>query len=207
MADRREIVHLSSLLASRLCHDLVNPVGALQTGLDVFGEDTDPEMQAHAIALIKESTQKTIDILSFARMAFGSSGGWEGDLDMGEAGKLSEAYYNHAKATLIWDLPPQPLPKPLVRTLMNLVLMVERCAPRAGSEVRVFGELPTFTIAATGPKLKYSEAFADALTGDFAELAAKETPAALAALLAEAAGLTIDVDAGEEHLTLRISAE
>lgn len=194
MSDPREIVHIASLLASRLCHDLVNPVGALSTGLDVFSEGDDPEMRDHAVKLIRESTDKTIAILQLARIAYGSSGGWEGDLDMGEAKTLAEAYYVHVKAEMVWNLDVQSLPKARARALLNLLLMAERAAPRAGSTVTVSSDGDLIRIDAAGPKVKFSDEFAGALRGNAETLQAKETPAYLAYLLAKAGGETITAE-------------
>ncbi len=198
-ASAREIVHIASMLASRLCHDLVNPVGALSTGLDVFQEGDDPEMQAHAVALIKESTDKTIAILQLARMAYGSSGGWEGDIDMGEAKNLAQAFYAHVKAELVWDLGALSLPKARARALLNLLIITDRAAPRAGSRVIVAGDENCVTITATGKKIKLSDEVAACLAGDADGLQAKETPAYLAYLLTAAVGDTIIAERRSEE--------
>ncbi|MEM9989222.1 MAG: histidine phosphotransferase family protein, partial [Pseudomonadota bacterium] len=191
MSDAQNIVHISSLLASRLCHDLVNPVGALSTGLDVLGEGDDPEMQAHAMALIKESTHKTIAILTLARLAYGSSGGWEGDLDMGEAKPLATDFFVHSKAELVWGLTESAMAKPRARALLCLLIIAERTAPRAGSQVVIAKEGEGYTVTATGPKVKFSDEVRQAVAGDVQNLQAKETPAYLAYLLCQAHGDTL----------------
>lgn len=184
-SDQHNIVTIASLLASRLCHDLVNPVGALSTGLDVLSEDSDPEMREHAMALIKESTEKTIAVLTFARLAFGSSGGWDGDIEMGEVRSAAAMYYAHVKADLEWALPDVPLPKARARSIMNLVLIAEKSAPRAGSVVRVEARGEGYAVIATGPKVKFSDEVKASLEGSDEGLQAKETPAYLAYLLAD----------------------
>ena len=190
-ADAQATVHAASLLASRLCHDLVNPVGALNTGLEVLAEEQDAEMRQHAMNLIRESTEKTVALLTFARMAFGASGAWEGTIDTGEAKALAEGLYHHAKADLEWAVPPGPMGKAPVRILLNLVLVAERCVPRAGSRVTAeMGEAGEgrLSVTARGPRAKLPEALTAALSGDERDLEAKAAPGYLAYLLAAATG-------------------
>lgn len=197
-----EIVHLASLLASRLCHDLVNPVGALSTGLDVLDEDPDADMQAHALRLVRESADKTIAMLTFARIAFGASGSWDGEIDLGEARDVTEKLYHHVKADLRWELTARALPKPRARALLNVLLLAEKSVPRNGSTVRVFAEGERLVVHATGPKVKLSDVTAAALSGDAADLAAKETPAYLAALLCRASGDTLTATKPDEEIVV-----
>ena len=186
--DAVRLVHTASLLASRLCHDLVNPVGALNTGLEVLEGEQDAEMREHAMSLIKESTAKTVALLTFSRMAFGASGDWEGTIDAGEAGELSRALYGFSKADLVWDVAPGPMPKAKARALLNLVLVAERCVPRAGSTVTATSDEDGVKVVAEGPRAKLSDDLVAALSGQADGLDAKATPAYLAHLLAAASG-------------------
>ena len=197
----RRIVHTASLLASRLCHDLVNPVGALNTGLEVLDEEQDAEMREHAMTLIRDSTEKTVALLKFARMAFGASGAWEGTIDAGEAGALAQGFYAHAKADLDWAVAPGPLPKATARILMNLVLVAERCVPREGSTVTASIVDGAVRVLASGPRAKLPDPLVTALGGSDADLEAKEAPAYLAHLLASAAGGTVSASHEDETVT------
>ncbi|MBB4658939.1 histidine phosphotransferase family protein [Parvularcula dongshanensis] len=199
MSDPRDVVHISSLLASRLCHDLVNPVGALNTGLEVLDEEQDQEMRDHAMNLIRESTAKTVALLTFARTAFGASGSWNGHIDAGEAKELALGYYRHVKADLAWDMPPGPMDKPHARILLNLLLVAERCVPRAGSTVTAAPSEAGFTVTAKGPRAKLGDDLARALACDAADLEAKASPGYLAALIASAIGGAIDARAADEE--------
>ena len=202
-AAAKEVVLVSSLLASRLCHDLVNPIGALNTGLEVLETEDDREMREHAMGLVKESAAKTISLLTFCRIAFGASGEWEGTIDSGEAGQLSQGLYAHAKAELDWQVAPAALPKPVARVLMNLVLVAERCVPRAGSTVTAALDGDAVTVTAAGPKAKLSPELSAALSGDRESLDAKASPAYLAALLARVTGGEVSAEAGEDRVVFR----
>lgn len=204
----KQLVHMASLLASRLCHDLVNPVGALSTGLEVLEGEQDAEMREHAMALIKESAAKTVALLTFSRLAFGASGDWEGTIDAGEAGALSRALYGFSKADLLWDVAPGPLGKAEARTMLNLVLVAERCVPRAGSTVRVETSDGTILVTATGKRAKLSDDLVSALGGTADMLDAKASPAYLAHLLAIASGGSISatMTEGDDENVIRFEA-
>jgi histidine phosphotransferase ChpT len=199
MPDKNEVVSFASLLASRLCHDLVNPVGALNTGLEVLEEDGDPEMRAHAMRLIKESTAKTVALLDFSRTAFGATGSWSGEIDAADGGALARALFAHVKAELVWQVPPGPMPKPLLRILLNFVLIAERCVPRAGSVVtaEMADGLPRVT--AKGMRAKLGEDVTEALSGQLGEMEAKAAPAYLIHLIAKTEGLRAEAHAADEE--------
>ena len=202
MTDTDKIVQISSLMSSRLCHDLVNPVGALSTGLDVLSEGGDPDLEAHAISLIKESTDKTIAVLTLARLAYGSSGGFEGDLDMHDAKNAAMHFYTHSKAELDWQLAEAALPKWQGRALLNILIAVERCVPRPDSRVLVtLGD--TLKVEATGPKVKFSDEMAAAFAASDDLPQPKDMPAYLAALLAKTGGARVET-AFENDVSLTV---
>jgi histidine phosphotransferase ChpT len=207
MTEPQELVHLASLLASRLCHDLVNPAGALRTGLEVLAEeDSDQELRDHALRLISESADKTIAMLQFARMAYGSSGTLEGELDVAEAGRLAAGIYDHAKADLAWDMTSPSMAKLKLRAVLNLVLIAEKAAPRAGSVVTVWEEGDAARVEMKGPKIKLGEEMEAALAGRPVELASKETPAYLAHLLARSGGYDVGVEReGDDRCVLTVA--
>ena len=45
---------LAALLCSRICHDLISPVGALGTGIEILNDDSNTDMHDDAIDLIKK---------------------------------------------------------------------------------------------------------------------------------------------------------
>ena len=72
-------VDLASLLCSRLCHDLLSPVGAMTNGLELLAEEKDPEMRKRCMELLEQSARTSADKLKFFRLAFGAAGGF-GDM-------------------------------------------------------------------------------------------------------------------------------
>ncbi|MEM8665573.1 MAG: histidine phosphotransferase, partial [Pseudomonadota bacterium] len=92
-------LELASLLASRLCHDVVGPVGAIQNGLELIAEDK--SMTDMAMDLIKKSAAQATAKLQYARMAYGTAGGAD-VLDPAEAGRLTAAMFTGERAELVW---------------------------------------------------------------------------------------------------------
>ena len=75
----------ASLLCSRLCHDLLSPVGALNSGLELLADEHDPEMRARCLELLNESAKASANKLKFFRLAFGAAGGFGETVDTREA--------------------------------------------------------------------------------------------------------------------------
>src|SRR6476659_9781982 len=69
-------VDLASLLCSRLCHDLMSPVGALNNGIELLADETDPEMRERCLELLADSARASANKLKFFRLAFGAAGGF-----------------------------------------------------------------------------------------------------------------------------------
>ena len=72
--DRTHALELASLLCSRLCHDLLSPVGALSNGLELLAEEKDPAMRERCFELLEQSARTSADKLKYYRLAFGAAG-------------------------------------------------------------------------------------------------------------------------------------
>lgn len=198
-------IAFASLLASRLCHDLINPAGALNTGLDVLRTESDPDLRQHAESLVAEATAKLLAMIDYARTAYGASGGSEGSLATEELRGLAERLYEHLKPTLEWKLAAGAISKLEGRALLNLLLIGERLVPRSGSVVRVEEAGQGFAMVATGPRARLPEDVAAALAGDDSEAEPKTMPARLACRLAALAGRTVTAEVGEDAVTILLS--
>src|SRR5262249_37369911 len=96
---------LAALLCSRVCHDLISPVGAIINGLEVMDEDKDEETKTVALDLIKKSAGQASAKLQFCRLAFGASGSAGAQIELGDAEKAARGLLDDGKATLVWNLP------------------------------------------------------------------------------------------------------
>ncbi|WMT89504.1 histidine phosphotransferase ChpT [Pelagibacterium sp. H642] len=150
-----EAADLAALLCSRVCHDLINPVGAIGNGLEVLADPSQAEMQGFAKELIENSTRQARAKLEFARLAFGASSTAGTDIDTREADRVATLLMAGEKADLEWKVTPMLLPKNKAKLLLNMLLIAVAGVPRGGTvTVEVEGEAgrESFTITATGPK-------------------------------------------------------
>lgn len=200
-------VALSALLASRLCHDLVNPVGAIGSGLEVLGEPgMDQEMKDTALALIESGGRKSIALLKYARLAYGAAGGFGAEIPMEEAEAALKEVYALAKADLDWRVPGGMVAKEKVKTLLILVFAAADCVPRGGL-VTVRASGAGYAIEATGPRVILQQDLARAAAGDAAELKPKFAPAYIAGLMTRAAGGDIVITLEGEKVVMRANFE
>lgn len=159
---------LAAMLCSRVCHDLINPVGAIGNGLEVLADPTQTEMQEFAKELIENSTRQARAKLEFARLAFGASSTAGTDIDTREADRVATLLFAGEKADLDWTVTPMLLPKNKAKLLLNMLLISVAGVPRGGKvTVEVAGEAGSenFTITSSGPKTLIPNAVQGLLAG------------------------------------------
>ena len=162
-------IDFASLLCSRLCHDLLSPVGAMNNGLELLADEHDPEMRKRCMDLLAESAKAAADKLKFFRLAFGAAGGFGTEVDPKEARMVIEPLVTSSGRTVLeWAVPAQLMPKRAVKILLNLVLLANEALVRGGTlfvgaESR--GGEQEIVIRASGPKIVMDSAIRLALTG------------------------------------------
>ena len=189
-----EALDLSALLCSRVCHDLISPVGAIVNGLEVMEEDKDEATRTFALDLIKKSATTASAKLQFCRIAFGAAGSAGAQIDLGDAETISRGFFEDDKTKLAWNLPRALLAKNRVKLLLNLLLIAGQAIPRGGRltvDPIGAGDDMGFRISAAGTNAKLSPATAALLSGDIGEaLDAHRIQPFYAGLLAKACGVT-----------------
>ena len=149
-------IDLASLLCSRLCHDLLSPVGALNNGLELMADEQDPEMRERCLELLSESAKASANKLKFFRLAFGAAGGFGDTIDTREARAALEGLFGADKRVeLGWMVEDDELSKGAVKLLLNLALIAGDALVRGGrldvgAERRLGLEL---VIRAEGPRI------------------------------------------------------
>src|SRR6202163_2137183 len=128
-----ESLDLAALLCSRVCHDLISPVGAIMNGLEVMEDDNDEETKTFALDLIKKSARTASAKLQFCRLAFGAAGSAGAQIDTGDAEKTARGMLEDEKLKMVWNLPRELLPKNQVKLLLNMVLIGAGTIPRGGT--------------------------------------------------------------------------
>jgi histidine phosphotransferase ChpT len=160
---------LAALLCSRVCHDLISPVGAIVNGIEVMEEDKDEETKTFALDLIKKSARQASAKLQFCRLAFGAAGSAGAQIDLGDAEKAVRGLLDDAKTTLAWNLPRQLLAKNRVKLLLNMLLIGVGTISRGGTlsvdPVSAGQEMSGFVVTASGNNARLSPATVELLTG------------------------------------------
>jgi histidine phosphotransferase ChpT len=162
------VLDLAALLCSRLCHDLISPVGAIINGLEVMEEDKGEETKTFALDLIKKSAGQASAKLQFYRLAFGASGSAGAQIELGDAEKDARGLFEDGKAALVWNLPRALVAKNRVKLLLNMLLVASVAIPRGGTlTADPMGE--GYQVTARGLNARLAPATADLLAGTPAE--------------------------------------
>ncbi len=163
------VLDLAALLCSRVCHDLISPVGAIVNALEVLEEEKDEDTKEFALDLIRKSAGTASAKLQFCRLAFGAAGSAGAQIDTGDAEKISRGFFEDDKTKLDWKLPRTLLAKNRAKLLLNLLLMAGHAIPRGGQltvDPIGSGESMGFKISASGTNAKIQPAAAALLAGE-----------------------------------------
>lgn len=193
-----DALELAALLCSRVCHDLISPVGAIVNGLEVLDDSKKEEDKEFALDLIRKSAKSASARLQFCRLAFGAAGSAGAQIDLGDAETMARGFIEDDKTKLDWKLPRELLPKNCVKLLLNMLVIAQQTIPRGGVlsvEGTGNNEAMTFRISANGLNARIPQNIVELLNG--------ATPGAIDAhkvqphytrLLAEFCGLRISLD-------------
>ncbi len=145
------------MLCSRVCHDLISPVGAIVNGLEVLEEAKDEETKNFALDLIRKSANTASAKLQFCRIAFGAAGSAGAQIDLGDAQTTARGFLEDDKTKLAWNLPRELLAKNKVKLLLNMLLIAGQTIPRGGQltvDPIGSGEAMGFKVSAAGTNAK-----------------------------------------------------
>jgi|SRR5581483_7365833 len=163
-----EGLDLAALLCSRVCHDLISPVGAIANGLEVMDEAKDDETSKFAMELIKRSARTASAKLQFCRLAFGAAGSAGAQIDTGDAEKVSRGLLEDDKTKVHWNLPRVLLAKNRVKLLLNMMLLGAQAIPRGGqltADPLGADDAMGFRVSVTGVNAKIPQAVPALLAG------------------------------------------
>jgi histidine phosphotransferase ChpT len=194
---------LAALLCSRVCHDVISPVGAIANGLEVLEDEDDEEMQKVAMDLVRRSAKQAAAKLQFCRIAFGAAGSAGALLDLGEAGDMAKAFVGDEKVKLDWQAPRETRPKGEVKLLLNMMLLGMSAVPRGGMvTVAIEDRFPI--VRAVGDAARIPEKISQLLNGNFdtADLDARLVQPYYTRRLAQQLGYALRFAADGNKITL-----
>lgn len=204
-------VQLASLLCSRLCHDLVGPVGAVSNGIELIGEGVDDETRQEADALIASSISQLVRRLAFYRMAFGQTGSQNQQIDVREAERVAREFFLGGRVSFEWTGNPENFGKPALRLALCLIVIAGECLARGGNLRAVFSEeggQQSCQVTASGERVILQEEIDKVLMGEVeaAEISARAAPGLLARALAEECSAELSLGAiGDEIFEVRFA--
>ena len=206
--DDSQSIDLAAMLCSRLCHDMLSPVGALNNGLELLAMEDDPEMRKSVIALLEQSATTSTNKLKFFRLAFGAAGGFGDRVDVSEPKALIDALASDKNNVEIhWAIEAANLAKPAVKVLLNFAQIALDALVRGGT-LDVGAEVRDgnceIVVRATGSKIGFDDNIGKALDGslDRNELSSRTAAAHMIHLLAEQSGGGLQYARTDETLVL-----
>jgi histidine phosphotransferase ChpT len=144
-------VEFASLLCSRLCHDLLSPVGAMNNGLELLADEDDPDMRLRVIELLADSARASADRLKFFRLAFGAGGGFGETLAADEVKAAVEGLVRgNPRIELGWLVEIPAIPKTAAKILLNLAMVAFDALVRGG-QLAVGADQGEVVVRAEGP--------------------------------------------------------
>lgn len=195
---------LAALLCSRVCHDIISPVGAINNGLELLDEGGADE---DAMRLIRTSARNASARLQFARIAFGAAGSAGMQIDTGDAEAVATAFFANEKPEFAWRGARALLPKNKVKLLLNLTLVANAAIPRGGKltvELEELDTAPRFVLTAHGPMVRAPAKFLELHSGAPSDepIDAHAIQPYYTLLLARDAGMEISIHASAEEIVL-----
>jgi histidine phosphotransferase ChpT len=198
-------IEFAALMVSRVCHDLVGPLGAVVNGLEVLEDERDATMRADALKLVTSSADQALARIQFMRIAFGAAGSAGAELDLGEIGRLVTGLLAGGKVTLEWKVPRAYWPKDWAKLLMNATLVAADCLPRGGLvtvQAQGDGAPPGFRIRAAGTGARVSEDVDKSFRGEELTADARSIQPVLTRKLAGAVDARLSISAGDGAVEL-----
>ncbi len=164
-------LRVMELLASRLFHDLVGPIGAVNNGMELV-EEAGIDGMEDALLLAATSARQAARTLQFYRLAYGMAGGRLGS-GLEKLRDLAAAFLIATKATLEWSVPQldETASRRLGKLILNMIALGHEILPRGGAlTVAVLNGAEetraSVTVSGTGAKLR--EETEQALAGQVA---------------------------------------
>ncbi len=202
-----DALDLAALLCSRVCHDVISPVGAIVNGLEVLEDERDADMRAFAIDLIKKSARTASARLQFCRLAFGAAGSAGASIDTGDAEQVARSLLSDDRTKIQWNATRVLMPKNKVKLILNLCLIAAATIPRGGVitvTVEGEGEKEIIRVESNGTNARLAHAVPSLLAGtpENDNVDAHGIQVYYTYLTAQAAGLSLSVETSPESVRL-----
>ncbi len=150
-------LRILELAASKICHDLISPIGAVNNGLELMEDEQDAALQVEALALAQRSARRASLLLQLFRSLFGNAGNQSG-FGAKEAKQLAVDFLQGGKVTLDADFTLSPaLPDGFGKLILASVIVAAETLPRGGVVVATLQAGPQLTVVSNGPQIAFSD--------------------------------------------------
>jgi histidine phosphotransferase ChpT len=201
-------LELAALISSKICHDLIGPVGNINNGLEILDEEDDVQSRNYALDVIRNVTETASARLQFARFAFGATDSAGAKIDLGTAESLSRGLIGNGKHRLAWHGLKGQIAKDKAKLLLNLVAVAPTAVPRGGDiDVEIAGTpaSPGFIVRCSGPSARPPQYLGDFVNGTPPPVTALTIQAYYTVRLAAASRMRLGIlkDGGDVVLTAK----
>lgn len=160
---------IAELLCTKICHDLIGPVGAINNGTEFLEQDT-TGIKSQATELITSSAREAVARLQFFRQAYGYSGG-NGEASLTEMKTLTQALFADSKISVEWsdnftDSSNISVNQRTKKIILNIILIASKTLIRGGKIIFAIepqNESNKITITVAGKNLKIEESIENLL--------------------------------------------
>ncbi len=166
---------LAALMSSKLCHDVIGPVGAINNGVELLNDEANADMRDQAMDLVNQSAGEAAARLQFYRLAFGLAGGMGAEVSLRDGRMLCREFMNYGKVSLDWPDDAggaENLSKDAIKVICNMVALAAGALPRGGNLTvsgQVTGSEWTFDFIATGQRAGLREDITKTLLNGYDE--------------------------------------
>lgn len=205
-----EGLDLAALVASRVCHDVISPVGAIVNGLELMEDGADASTTELALDLIRKSAKTASARLQFCRIAFGAAGSAGSAIDTRDAHTVASNFLTDDRTSVDWHVPAAYLPKNRVKLLLNMLMLAAGAIPRGGViKVEALGEGDEtgFLVTVTGLNARIPPHAVDLLAGipanEQGTIDAHAIQPYYTGVLARAAAMSISIEKIDDYVVIR----
>jgi len=197
-------------MSSKLCHDIIGPVGAVNNGIELLQDESNADMRDQAISLVSQSAGEAAARLQFYRLAFGLAGGLGAEVSLRDARTLCRTHMSYGKVELDWPDEAggaENLSKDAIKVLCNLAAISSSALPRGG-KLTVSGHINdgswNFEFHASGPRAGLREDVTNTLLEGYDEeqLTAQNVGAQYLMAICANNNYTITISKMEDDLTV-----
>jgi histidine phosphotransferase ChpT len=199
-------LELAALISSKICHDVIGPVGAINNGLEILDEEENADAKSYAMHVIRNVTEQAAARLQFARFAFGAAGSAGTLINVATVEEIAQGFVGKGKHSLSWRLPAGEMTKERVKLLLNLIASGVTALPRGG-EIDVAGTgshaNQGFVVTCRGPNSRPPQHLTDLVQGvELQQLDAMTIQPYYTWRLAQSSGMHLEIARNQSEIVL-----